>query len=60
MSDKLLLLTYFIFGVVVIYNAVVQKDDKKAPTFKTSIWVFIPVWVMLIIQMWLNMWHGIA
>ena len=60
MSDKLLLLTYFIFGVVVIYNAVVQKDDKKVPTFKTSIWAFIPVWVMLIVQMWLNIWHGIV
>lgn len=58
MSDKLLLLTYFIFGVVVIYAAV--KGNEKVPTFKASIWAFVPVWVMLIIQMWLNVWHGIG
>lgn len=55
MSDKLLLLTYFIFGIVTFSKVL----DKKNNTM-ISIWYFVPVWVMLMIQMWMNMWHGIG
>lgn len=60
MSDKLLLLTYFVWGIVIFYKVFGNKTDKKNNDTTISIWCFVPVWVMLMIQMWLNMWHGIG
>jgi len=59
MSDKLLLLTYFIFGIIIFYKVFSNRTDKKNDTM-ISVWYFVPVWVMLMIQMWMNMWHGIG
>lgn len=59
MSDKLLLLTYFIIGIVIFYKVFSNRTDKENNTM-ISVWWFAPVWVMLMIQMWMNMWHGIG
>ena len=59
MSDKLLLLTYFIIGIVIFYKVFSNRTDKENNTM-ISVWWFVPVWVMLMIQMWMNMWHGIG
>lgn len=59
MSDKLLLLTYFAIGIVIFYKVFSNRTDKKNDTM-ISVWYFVPVWVMLMIQMWMNMWHGIG
>ena len=58
MSDKLLLLTYFGYGVVVLYKGFTNSKDVKDA--KISTWYLVPVWIMLIIQMWMNMWHGVG
>lgn len=59
MSDKLLLFTYFIIGIVIFYKVFSNRTDKENNTM-ISVWWFVPVWVMLMIQMWMNMWHGIG
>lgn len=59
MSDKLLLFTYFVWGIVIFYKVFGNRTDKKNNTM-ISVWYFVPVWVMLMIQMWINMWNGIG
>jgi len=61
MSSKLLFLTYFIYGIMIFYNAFKRNaysiQKKGVKNYKISVFYTVPLWIMLMIEMFVNMWH---